>query len=148
MARNKNLQAAKAEAIARIIAGEPYADIAKHLGIGISTLHSWRAKPDFRKAVEDGLSQIQQQTVIQITALNESAIAALKKVLEMPIEGTSITAGTAIRAAATVLSYGTQLRGEVGAERLSELEAGLNEVTERSDTVVPLSRAPKGWRFS
>ncbi|WP_338442816.1 hypothetical protein VZG28_14545 (plasmid) [Synechococcus elongatus IITB4] len=130
MARNKNLPAAKAEAIARIIAGEPYADIAKHLGIGISTLHSWRAKPEFQRAVNDGLSQVHQNTVIQITALNEAAIAALKKILDMPIEGESITPANAIKAAATVLHYGTQLRNENDRERFASMEDRLAEAEE------------------
>ena len=146
--RKKNLTASKNDAIALILTGMQYPDVAKQVGVTVPTLTRWRSEPEFQRAIEDGLAQIRQQAIVQISALHADAIAALKAVLSKPIEGETISPGVAIRAAATVLSYGTQLRGEIGSERLKELEEGLSEATERSDTVVPLSRAPRGWRFN
>jgi transposase-like protein len=83
-------------AIGLLLAGRPFADVAREVGIDATTLYSWRQEPAFALELHSQFALMREATLYGLFSLAADSIAALRTALKSPAEMARVAAAQTV----------------------------------------------------
>jgi hypothetical protein len=90
------LSPVKFMAIGLLLAGRPFADVAREVGIDATTLYAWREEPAFALELRSQFALMREATLYGLFSLAADSIAALRTALKSPAEMARVAAAQTV----------------------------------------------------
>ncbi|BAY80540.1 hypothetical protein NIES25_70280 (plasmid) [Nostoc linckia NIES-25] len=120
----KDLEPQEMQALCLLAAGQTRSEVSRKLGIAVSCLDSWKARPDFKEAQREATMAIYEQSIAAIVSVSLESVQELEKI----INDVDVPARTKISAIALVLTHAEKCKSYVLEQRLERIEQALNYV--------------------
>jgi hypothetical protein len=122
------LSPAKFAAIGLLLAGRPYADVAREVGIDTTTLYRWREEPAFAAELLSQFALMREATVFGLFSLASDSITALRSALKSQNETARVSAARTVLDRLGIRAVGDAPGASTSAATESELETCVRAV--------------------